>query len=413
MLIRFFAYFYPPCIGGGEVILQHQAEELARRGHEVHVHCTAYRNIACTDEATPGASLERGVHVHRARSALIPFRNPLEKDAITPGLLAACRLPADVRVCVGFPSLHLDLLDLLYARLPGRAPLIVQNYITADFLTEILSPPPATGRAPRNKRLRARYWRSHVQPQLRRAALVLADSPAAARALSAQLDLPNVRTHIGMAVDPAEFDAVTEADIAAAGRAIGAGGRYLLAPSRLSRQKGADLLIAAAAPLLQADPGLQVVICGPVNEPEFAAAVRAQAAPFGDQVRIGELPRAQFVALIRGASVVCLPSRGETVGGVAFEGMYAGVPVVVSDAVEAAREDYLRDDACGRLFRSEDVADLRRALSEALLETPTGAPQTGARVRAARELVRRRFTWEGSADRLLELWREAGIPVSG
>ena len=44
MRIRFYAYFYPPCVGGGEVILQHQAEELVRRGHEVHVHVTPYTN---------------------------------------------------------------------------------------------------------------------------------------------------------------------------------------------------------------------------------------------------------------------------------------------------------------------------------------------------------------------------------
>lgn len=424
MLIRFFAYFYPPCIGGGEVILQHQAEELARRGHQIHVHCTAYRDIACSSEAPAGDSVEGGVHVHRARSALLPFHNPLEKDAVTPGLIAACCLPADLQVCVGFPSLHLDALDARrrVRRRLGRPspPLIVQNYITADFLSEILDARSPGARSPDsrssnkpsiNKRLRAAYWRRHVQGQLARADLVIADSPAAGAALSSRLSLNNVATHIGMAVDPAEFDAVTPAQIAEARAAMGLSAdpaaRYLLAPSRISRQKGVDLLLEAAAPLLREDPCLQVAICGPVNEPEFAAGVRAQAAKIGAQAKIGELPRPLFVALMRGAAAICLPSRGETVGGVAFEAMYAGVPAVVSAAVEAAREDYLRDGSCGWLVPPEDPAALRAALAEILAD----GPGVHLRVGAARAMVERRFTWGASVDRLIERWRAAGIAV--
>lgn len=405
--IRFFAYFYPPCIGGGEVILQHQAEELARRGHEVHVHCTAWRDVGCTEEGAAVDSVEGGVYVHRYRSALLPFHNPLEKDAVAPGLIAACRLPADVRVCVGFPSLHLDALDglrRLDQRRGRRVPLIVQNYITADFLTEILDT-----REPFKKRVRAAYWRRHVRGQLARADLVIADSPAAGAALAERLGLGNVRTHIGMAVDPLELDAVTPARIAEARARMGLRGRYVLAPSRISRQKGADLLLEAMEPLLAEDPGLEVAICGPVNEPGYAAEVRARAERIGARARIGELPRPLFVALMRGAAAVCLPSRGETVGGVAFEAMYAGVPAVVSSAVEAAREDYLKDGTCGWLIPPEDPEALRGALTEILAD----GPDVHLRVGRARAMVERRFTWGASVDRLLERWREAGIAVGG
>jgi len=61
VLIRFYAYFYPPCIGGGEMILANQAKELAKRGHEVHVHCSAYTNIALTDKTAVGDAMEHGV----------------------------------------------------------------------------------------------------------------------------------------------------------------------------------------------------------------------------------------------------------------------------------------------------------------------------------------------------------------
>jgi glycosyltransferase involved in cell wall biosynthesis len=389
MRIRFFAYFYAPCVGGGEVILQHQAMELARRGHEVHVHCTPYTNLDLSSTAPAGDRLEDGVHVHRRASRRIPFRNPLEKDAFTPAFFADAWRGAELLVCVGYPSFHLDW--LLARRAATGTRLVVQNYVTADFLAEILA-----GQGGANKRLRAAYWRRWMRPALARADLVLADSPAAARALEAFVGAGNVRLHIGMAVDPGEFATITDADRRAVRARLGLGdARVILAPSRVSRQKGADLLVEAAAPLL--GEGVRLVIAGPVNEPSFADGVRARAA--GLAVVMTELPRRELLALMTTSAVVALPSRGETVGGVVMEGMYAGATCVVSDAVEAAREDYLRDGVNGLLVPCGDVGALRRALVRALAED---APSMR---REARRMVEDRFTWGASVDRLEALLR--------
>ncbi|MBM4365586.1 MAG: glycosyltransferase family 4 protein [Deltaproteobacteria bacterium] len=392
MRVRFFSYFYPPCIGGGEVILQHQAEELARRGHEVHVHTTPFTNMDGSTQVECGEFVEGGVHVYRRPSRWAPGRNPLEKNAVTPDFLRDSWLAADLLVCVGYPSLHLDLLSARCAA--TGTPLVVQNYITADFLREILD-----GAGGVNKRLRAAYWRRWVRPLLSRASVVIADSPAATAALSSELGLDNVRTHIGMAVDPAEFDAVTPARRRALREKLGLGSaKLVVAPSRLSRQKGADLLVDAFLPL--ARDGWKLVIAGPVNEPEFAATVREAALPCRDIV-ITELPREEQVALIAEASIVALPSRGETVGGVVFEGMYAGALCIVSSAVEAARDDYLQDGENGLLVESESVPALRSALSRAMAE-----PLSAVRA-AGRRLVETRFTWPASVDRLLEIYPRA------
>jgi glycosyltransferase involved in cell wall biosynthesis len=391
--IRFFSYFYAPCVGGGEVILQHQAEELARRGHEVHVHTTPYANLNGRERVPAGSAIENGVHVHRRRSFLLPFRNPLEQDAVTPRFAMDALLPADLLVCVGYPSLHLD--ALLPRALATRTPLVVQNYVTAAFLDEILR-----GEGGANKRVRAAYWRHVTRRELAAASLVIADSPGATAALTERLGLANVRTHLGMAVDPAEFDGVTTADRTAVRARLGLGAdRIVLAPSRVSPQKGADLLVRAAGPLLGA--GWRLVIPGAVNDEAFAAEVRALAAPYGDRVVFGPVSRAELVALFREAEVVCLPSRGETVGGVIFEGMYAGALAIVSDAVEAAREDYLRPGGNGLLVPSEDVDALRAALRRAMTEdlSPLRA--------AGRRMVEERFTWSASVDRLLALYAEA------
>jgi glycosyltransferase involved in cell wall biosynthesis len=392
VVLRFFSYFYPPCVGGGEVILQHQAEELARRGHEVHVHCTSYANLNLRERTEPGTRVENGVTVHRHASFALPFRNPLEADAVTPGFLLEFTAKADLLVCMGYPSLHLDALSAR-ARLT-RTPLVVQNYVTADFLGEILD-----GRQGLNKRVRAAYWRRWTRPLLARADLVIADSPAAGRALAERLALPNVRTHIGMAVDPREFEVPDAARRAVRAR-LGLGAdRLVLAPSRLSKQKGADLLVRAFAPLARG--GWRLVIPGAVNEPAFADEVRALARPLGDRVVFGPVTRPELLALFREAEIVALPSRGETVGGVIFEGMWCGALAVVSDAVEAARDDYLCHEKNGLLVPANDADALRAAIHRGMTE------DFAAQRAAGQRMVGMRFTWERSVDRLWKLYEEA------
>ena len=395
MRIRFFSYFYPPCVGGGEVILQHQAEEFARRGHEVHVHTTPFTNMDGSTAVAVGSTDEGGVHVHRRASRWLLGRNPLEKNAVTPAFYADAFLPAQLVVCVGFPSLHLD--ALLARKAVAGTPLVVQNYVTSAFLDEILD-----GAGGLGKRIRSQYWQRWVRAGLARAEVVIADSPAAAAGLRSRLGLTNVKHHIGMAVDPAEFDRVDATQVDAIRSQLGLGAaRVVLAPSRVSRQKGADLLVQAMRPLLDASPGAwKLVISGPVNEVAFGEEVRRLAGNHPDIV-FTERSRAEQVALFRAAEIVVLPSRGETVGGVIFEGMYAGALCIVSDAVEAARDDYLQPGVNGLLVASENVPALREALERAMRE-----PMASVRA-AGRRMVSERFTWQASVDRLWELYPRA------
>lgn len=351
--------------------------------------CTPWTSFDGARRLPPGRAVEAGVQVHRHRSWRLPFKNPLEKDAVTPGFWAEALRPADLDVCVGFPSLHLD--ALVGATRLRRAPLVVQNYVTAEALAEILA-----GEGGLNRKIRRGYWRHWVRRELAAAELVIADSPAAARALGAELGLDNVRMHIGMAVDPGEFSAAAGREGPLRAR-LGLGAdRLVVAPSRVSRQKGADLLVEALRPLL--GEGWRLVIAGPTNEADFGRRLDEAIAGHPRIHRV-ELERLDQVALIAAASIVALPSRGETVGGVVFEGMYAGALVIVSDAVEAARELYLRDN--GLMVPSEDVPALRAALARGMAEPMHALREAG------RRMVETTYTWPRSVDRLWALYEEA------
>ena len=140
---------------------------------------------------------------------------------------------------------------------------------------------------------------------------------------------------------------------------------------------------------------------GPVNDAPFYAQVRNLAEPYKKRVHFGQLPRNKFVALMQESEIVVLPSRGETVGGVVFEGMYAGSAVIVSDAVEAAREDYLVDGVNGLLVESENIEALQSALKR-LME---GSNED--MIAQGRKTVEERFVWTKSVDRLLTHYSRA------
>ena len=114
--------------------------------------------------------------------------------------------------------------------------------------------------------------------------------PGAAKALSEELGLENVACHIGMAVDPEEFAAVSPRTRKRVRKELGLGeDKFILAPSRMSPQKGADLLVQAAGPLLE--DGWRLAIIGPVNDAPFYAQVRNLAEPFKKRIHLGQLAR--------------------------------------------------------------------------------------------------------------------------
>ena len=113
--------------------------------------------------------------------------------------------------------------------------------------------------------------------------------------------------------------------------------------------------------------------------------------------RFDPVPHARLVEHYRAADVVVVPSRSETFGLVAAEAQACGIPVVASNigglpyVVSASETGLLVDDQDPRSF----AAALR-----AILDHPGFAQRLGREA----QVFSRRFSWDATATRMLELY---------
>ena len=181
--------------------------------------------------------------------------------------------------------------------------------------------------------------------------------------------------------------------------------------SRLTAQKGLDLVLAALPALLR--QGAQLVVQGsgdPVLEAAFAAAAHAH--PGQVAVRVG-YDESLAHRLIAGADVILVPSRFEPCGLTQLYGLrYGTLPLVrrvggLADTVVDADEGALRDGrATGFAFDAATPAALEAAIERAL--ALYAQPQRW-RVLMFTAMAQD-FSWDGAAERYLGLYRSLRAP---
>ena len=160
-----------------------------------------------------------------------------------------------------------------------------------------------------------------------------------------------------------------------------AGGGYLLYVGAIQARK--DPLAAARA---ANEVGLPLVLVGPEREPALARELERAGADLRGYVEKNEL-----ADLYRGAAALVLPSRYEGFGLPVLEAMASGTPVVASG------DPGLREVAGGAAVHSD--GDLAEAVRGALADRDRLVAAGLERAKA--------FTWEETARRTLDVYREA------
>lgn len=235
-------------------------------------------------------------------------------------------------------------------------------------------------------------YRHLVPRSLRRADAVVTVSAAVRDEICAEYPVdPGVVYVAHNGVDPAWGRAVP-ADDALRSR-LGLPREYLLFVGNVEPRKNLRTLVAAHLQARRQDlttPPL--VLVGPAGWGE----VWDGTSPSREQVLpLGYLSEADLPRVVAGARTLCMPSLYEGFGLPVLEALAAGTAVIASD-IGAHRET-----AAGhaRLLPTYDVD----AWSHALVAP---VPRSANTVAAARAHALS-FTWEGSADTHLRVWREA------
>jgi glycosyltransferase involved in cell wall biosynthesis len=187
------------------------------------------------------------------------------------------------------------------------------------------------------KALTAAVWQRRM---LESAALVLFTSAA-----EEELARPALPTGTSRAIVPNALDVESFRELPAGERFRsrylgGHRGRVVLSLGRLAEKKGLDRLIAAFARVVHDVPDCRLVLAGP-DDDSLEPSLRRLAAQVGVAERVhfpGMLTGEAKLSALAAATVWALPSHTENFGVAVVEALAAGVPTVISPAVNISAE---------------------------------------------------------------------------
>jgi len=175
---------------------------------------------------------------------------------------------------------------------------------------------------------------------------------------------------------------------------------------RLSREKGLDDLLRAAAQLIKRGAPIRVVLAG--DGPERARLIKlAQQLEIETRVDFrGEVAHDQVPAVLNELDVFVMPSRAEGFGVAALEAAAMELPVVASRV--HGIPDVVSDGATGLLVPPGDIASLADAISRLVSD----AELRGKMGRAGRAFVEQRYRWEDNVAQMERLYRHVLAPFT-
>lgn len=194
------------------------------------------------------------------------------------------------------------------------------------------------------------------------------------------------------AIDPARFNRVATPAKDGPLRACFVG--------RLVAYKGADMLIAAAAPMLRAGK----MVLDIIGDGPMLPALKAQAEAEGVTSAItfhGWMAHDTVQNVMAECHLFAFPSIREFGGGVVLEAMALGVPPLI---VDYAGPGELVQDGWGLKTPCGSRADVVRSFADQLGQLCADRSRLSAMAEAGRARVQSHFTWDRKADQVLQVY---------
>lgn len=176
--------------------------------------------------------------------------------------------------------------------------------------------------------------------------------------------------------------------------------KTLLSVSNLFPSKGIEYNLSALARLTGKYPEVKYLIIGDGPERGHLENLSRELGISKQVEFLGQLPHQQVMSYMAACDIFSLPSWQEGFGIVYLEAMAHGVPVIGCQG--EGIEDFVEDSVTGYLVKPRDLDDLVNVLDN-LLENPQIRTQIGTN---ARKHVLENYTWEGNAQRTIQLYRE-------
>lgn len=366
--------------GGMNVVVRHQAEQLAALGHTV--------SILTRRSAANQPELQQ-----LAEGLTLRFLNAGPPHALPKGAHESHIDEFSERISA------LDPVDIIHSHhwFSGMAALPVARkwgipHVQSfhSIAADDASPLSAGERAESPGRIRGEAWLARESDTL------VAISEAEAATISGRLGGRAQRTRIVLpGVDSNLFSPERPPTLSAADRG------YAVVAARLQPLKGLDLAIEAIAALPEnLRPELVIAGEASVDYAGYVEDLRRLATRSGltDIRFIGAQPHANLAGLFRGARLVLVPSHSETYGLVALEAAASGVPVVAS-AAGGLREAVV-NGVTGLVLDSREP----RVWADAMAQILTDPPLARELSLAAREHALR-LDWTRSAAALVRVYR--------
>ena len=196
-------------------------------------------------------------------------------------------------------------------------------------------------------------------------------------------------------VDPEELIALASAKDWRRALGLAANTRLAVFVGRIIPEKGVKPLAEAFARLHL--PGTALLVAG--DGPQLA---ELRTRPLAGIYYLGSVPYPDTLALLRQAEVYCLPTTyAEGFPTTLLEAAAFGCAIVCTKTAGSA--ELLPNDSCGLRIDSPAEADLLPALQKAL----TDPSWRTAAARNAHENLLHHFTWQKTADKLLQIAAQA------